>query len=257
MAPRSRAPSVAAGAPAKKAAGTAVKQATKQTAKKAVAKQPKKAGPKRAARTPAEDALAPKRPPAEPQADPQPELGNRLRQARREAGLPLTEVAAATQISASFLSMVENGGSDISIGRLLRLAQFYRVSFDDLLPERRSLPAWDVVHKVGRDRIEWVEEGFELEFLADARHPLRPTLARFKPRSGMTEPLRGAGDAFLYLLSGHLTVEFDRGEPALLGPGESVYVPGERSRLYRNPGSRPAVLLSVVLRQDIYDRRRG
>lgn len=170
---------------------------------------------------------------------------------RLEAGLPLTEVAAAAQISASFLSMVENDVSDISIGRLSRLARFYQVSFDDLLPPR-SVPAWEVVREEGRERLEWVEEGFELEFLADAKHPLRPTIARFKPRSGMTEPLRGAGDAFLYLLSGRLTIEFDRGEPALLSAGESVYVPGERNRLYRNPNNRPAVLLSVVLRLDVY-----
>ena len=242
---------MAARSRAAKATSPALAKSTKQAAA------PKPAAPKRTARAGSAPATTRQRPPVEPQDDPQPELGKRLRQVRLAAGLPLTEVAAATQISASFLSMVENGASDISIGRLLRLAQFYRVSFDDLLPGRRPHPAWEVVHKVGRERLEWIEEGFELEFLADARHPLRPTLARFKPHSGMTEPLRGAGDAFLYLLSGHLTVEFDRGEPALLGPGESVYVPGERSRLYRNPSNRPAVLLSVVLRQDIYNPRRS
>jgi transcriptional regulator with XRE-family HTH domain len=242
MAARSRAAKATSPAPAKKS-----------TSRDAA---PTPAAPKRAARAGSTPATTPPSP-AEPHDEPQPELGTRLRQVRLAAGLPLTEVATATQISASFLSLVENGASDISIGRLLRLAQFYRVSFEDLLPERRAHPAWEVVHKAGRERLEWIEEGFELEFLADSRHPLRPTLARFKPRSGMTEPLRGAGDAFLYLLSGHLTVEFDRGEPALLGPGESVYVPGERSRLYRNPSNRPAVLLSVVLRQDIYNPRRS
>ena len=38
------------------------------------------------------------------------------------------------RISASFLSLVEKDRSDITIGRLVRLIEFYGISITDLLP---------------------------------------------------------------------------------------------------------------------------
>src|SRR4051812_17974209 len=60
-------------------------------------------------------------------------LGTTLRAIRTSRRLSLADVADATQISPSFLSLVELGKSDITIGRLTRLADFYKVSFSDLL----------------------------------------------------------------------------------------------------------------------------
>ena len=54
-------------------------------------------------------------------------LGENLRALRLGAGRSLTEVAEVTQLSPSFLSMVEDGNSDIALGRLLRVTQFYGV----------------------------------------------------------------------------------------------------------------------------------
>ena len=75
----------------------------------------------------------------------QEELGGALRALRRERKLSLGDVSSATGISASFLSLVENGKSDITVGRLMRLAGFY----DDRPAERtNSLPV-DLGHRVG------------------------------------------------------------------------------------------------------------
>jgi transcriptional regulator with XRE-family HTH domain len=57
----------------------------------------------------------------------QPQLGQNLREIRQRLARSLTEVAKATGVSPSFISMVENGNSDISIGRLLKLTQTYGV----------------------------------------------------------------------------------------------------------------------------------
>jgi DNA-binding Xre family transcriptional regulator len=48
-----------------------------------------------------------------------------LRRLRAERGLSQSDLARVTGISSSFLSLVEQGRSDITIGRLLRLAEFY------------------------------------------------------------------------------------------------------------------------------------
>jgi transcriptional regulator with XRE-family HTH domain len=51
-------------------------------------------------------------------------VGAQLRALRGARRLSLGDVAKGTGISASFLSLVENGRSDITIGRLTRLVDY-------------------------------------------------------------------------------------------------------------------------------------
>jgi transcriptional regulator with XRE-family HTH domain len=66
-------------------------------------------------------------------------LGGRLRRLRRERGLSLGEVAKATEISASFLSHIENGKSDITFMRLERLVALYGASLMDLAAPHQAV----------------------------------------------------------------------------------------------------------------------
>lgn len=54
----------------------------------------------------------------------QPTLGRRLKGLRVSRGLSSKEVAADTGLSASFISMVETGRNEITVGRLMTLATF-------------------------------------------------------------------------------------------------------------------------------------
>jgi transcriptional regulator with XRE-family HTH domain len=175
-------------------------------------------------------------------------LGKNLRALRLRLGRSLTEVADATGLSASFLSMVETGNSDIAIGRLLRVTQYYGVQIADVVPGEP--PHHQVIHAGERQHLTFAEEGLDVQFLADAKYPLRPLLVRFEPGGGMVEPVRDAGDAFLYVLTGEIVVNVDGAGTVVLAQGDSVYLPAERGRLYRNHTDEPAVLLSVVLRQE-------
>ena len=62
-------------------------------------------------------------------------LGAALRAARTRRGLSLAQVAEATGISRSLLSLIETGRSDITIGRLDKLSLLYDVRLSELLPE--------------------------------------------------------------------------------------------------------------------------
>src|SRR5579862_9844144 len=70
----------------------------------------------------------------------QPQLGERLRFIRHSRRRSLGEVADATGISASFLSLVETGRSDITISRLMKLVQYYATSIIELLGQTPSNP---------------------------------------------------------------------------------------------------------------------
>src|SRR3954469_13525172 len=72
-------------------------------------------------------------------------VGERLRAIRKQKGLSLQEVEGASnqEFKASVLGAYERGERAISVPRLQRLARFYNVPVDQLLP--RDLgpePAW-------------------------------------------------------------------------------------------------------------------
>jgi transcriptional regulator with XRE-family HTH domain len=60
-------------------------------------------------------------------------VGPRLRRARAQRGLTLTELAATTGISKSTLSRLESGDRRPSLELLLPIAQAYRLPLDDLV----------------------------------------------------------------------------------------------------------------------------
>ena len=67
------------------------------------------------------------------------EFGARLRRLRRELGLSLHELAVRTDVSASFISQIENGKSQPSVATLFALAASLGVSVDDLFGARPSV----------------------------------------------------------------------------------------------------------------------
>lgn len=67
------------------------------------------------------------------------QLAASLKELRIRQGHSIAEVAKATDMSKSFVSLVESGRSDITIGRLLRLVTFYGAKIDDLLPRNDTV----------------------------------------------------------------------------------------------------------------------
>src|SRR5205823_10867773 len=74
-------------------------------------------------------------------------VGERLRAIRRQKGLSLQDVEAASkqEFKASVLGAYERGERAISVPRLQRLARFYTVPVDQLLPREDADVRGDVV----------------------------------------------------------------------------------------------------------------
>ncbi|MGH2886967.1 MAG: helix-turn-helix domain-containing protein [Solirubrobacteraceae bacterium] len=173
-------------------------------------------------------------------------VGVRLRALRRERELTLAEVAEGTSISASFLSLVENERSDITIGRLIRLCQFYGASLADLLPEiEASDPG--VVHEHERRRLHSPTEGMDIYMLApESERGMMPMLLTFDPGGGRKDYGRHAGQEFLFILEGELVLELEGSEARLLKTGDAACYPGDRPHLLRNASSRNPLRLICV-----------
>lgn len=65
------------------------------------------------------------------------EIGAKVREARKKAGLTLRELASAAQISASMLSQIENGRTNSSVQTLYNLAALLEVPMDYFFPDLR------------------------------------------------------------------------------------------------------------------------
>jgi transcriptional regulator with XRE-family HTH domain len=161
------------------------------------------------------------------------DLGTRLRALRTERGLSLSQLEAATSISSSFLSLVESGKSDITISRLLRLADFYDVELGDLVEGSR----------VGRRPIEVVREGegsvlnspgegVVVNFLGHSRWQLQPRVGEYEP-GGTVDVSEGEQavremlhqhELFLYVIAGTFEITAHGAEPVTVKAGDSVLV---------------------------------
>jgi transcriptional regulator with XRE-family HTH domain len=79
-------------------------------------------------------------------------LGRRLRAIRRQKGLSLLDVEAQSSLEfkASALGAYERGERAISVPRLQRLASFYHVPVDQLLPIEQAADQGDSARRAGR-----------------------------------------------------------------------------------------------------------
>lgn len=162
-------------------------------------------------------------------------VGSALRQVRNARSLSLADVAEATGISASFLSLVENDRSDITIGRLVRLIDFYGISITDLLPFSARPDYPEVIRPDERRSLQSPVEGIDIYLLtADTDRQMMPLEVCFKPGARLAEPGRHAGEEWLLVLDGELRLELEGAEARVLGPGDTAYYPAERPHLLSN-----------------------
>jgi quercetin dioxygenase-like cupin family protein len=174
-------------------------------------------------------------------------LGTRLREIRQLKGHPLKEVAENTGVSASFLSMVETGQSDITVGRLLRVLAFYGVGISELVPDGNHVSDNVVVRRDGRRHIDSATEGVQLFLLApEMQRVMSPELLVFGPGAAVAEFDSHPGEEFIYVEQGTIELTLEGREPILLRAGDTAYYPATRPHMHKNVGSTKATILAVV-----------
>jgi transcriptional regulator with XRE-family HTH domain len=174
------------------------------------------------------------------------DLGTRLRRLRRSRGVSLAEVAEGTGISASFLSTVEKGKSDITVSRLMRLVHWFGVSIADLVqePDRSAV---QVVRADQRRSVRLADERLSIQILsADGNHAMMPVINAYDEGGGMADPTTHDGEEFVHVFEGEVELTVGKGEPILLGPGDSAYYRSDVPHSFRNAGRGVARFLGVT-----------
>jgi transcriptional regulator with XRE-family HTH domain len=172
--------------------------------------------------------------------------GAALRELRRDRRLSLQEVSAATGISASFLSLVENGKSDITLGRMLKLAAFFDVHVSDLLPPGVGRDPI-VIRSVERRHIASPEEGIDIYLLGpDSERRMLPVLAEFAPGGRPAELVQHEGEEYIYVLKGKIRLEVEGHEPVVLKRGDGAYYRADRPHRLSTVDSQSASVFAVA-----------
>jgi quercetin dioxygenase-like cupin family protein len=174
-------------------------------------------------------------------------VGVTLRQVRKARKLSLADVAEATGISASFLSLVEKDKSDITIGRLVRLIEFYGISITDLVPGHAASGYPEVVRPDERKLLHSPAEGIDVFLLTpDTQHQMMPLLVEFQPGARLAEHGQHPGEEWVLVLEGELLLELEGAEPRQLGPGHAAYYPAERPHLFSNMSTKKPLRVICV-----------
>jgi quercetin dioxygenase-like cupin family protein len=142
---------------------------------------------------------------------------------------------------------VETGKHDITVGRLMRVTQFFGVSITDLIPGQATAdPA--VVRQPERLHIQSASEGIEIYLLSpDTRRTMMPVLIDYEPGATPAEYSQHPGEEFICVIEGSLELELAGSETIVLREGDSAYYASTREHRYRNVAdgrSRVFVVLS-------------
>ena len=173
-------------------------------------------------------------------------LGGALRAARLARGHSLAQVASATGISKSLLSLIENDRSDVTLGRLMLLAEHYGKALGDLLPaEQRPDPV--VTRRRERRKVHSAGEGLDLHLLApDASRKMMPVVAVLEPGGGSADFWSYEGEELLVVLEGRVLLELEGSTPIVLERGDCAYYVSTRQHRCSNIGKEIARILSVT-----------
>jgi quercetin dioxygenase-like cupin family protein len=174
-------------------------------------------------------------------------IGRQLRALRHQKGLGLAQVAEATDISKSFLSLVEVGKSDITFSRLMRLVSFYGISITDLVPGEGDPGLVSVLRSGDQKVMAFPAEGIRDVLLTpDTKRTMLPILAEFEPGAKNVEPSIHDGEEFVYVLDGSVVIHFEAAESITLEQGDCMYFAAHLPHTYANPARKPSRLLLVV-----------
>lgn len=174
-------------------------------------------------------------------------LGSEIRKLRKARGKSLAELAEPVGRSVSFLSQLERGHTQPSIGDLKNIARELDVQLgwfflqDDIPSDERGR----IVRAPGRRQLGTVTDGLVEELLSpDIGGSFEMFLSTFAPRSRLAQTTVRDTEEEGYIVKGSLDMWIG-GKSFHLGPGDSFRIVREPFR-WANPGNEEAVAVWVI-----------
>jgi transcriptional regulator with XRE-family HTH domain len=170
-----------------------------------------------------------------------------------ERGLTLSEVSERAGIPVSTLSKVENGKTDLTMDRLLRIsvaldvniADLFRAPTRDRAPAERSRRSITRIGESAGVKSAYGEYFYHAQDLLDKR--VVPIIAEIRAKSlaEFGDYHSHIGEEFLLVLDGELLFYTDTYAPVHLKKGESIYFDSNMGHAYVAAGKEPCRLLLI------------
>jgi len=185
-------------------------------------------------------------------------FGQRLRDARKQKGWTLAQVAERSGVSITTISRAERGqlalGYDnfAALGQALQMdmgAMFAKAEDTPTPPTASPLQQGPVLTRAGQG-VVYQGPAFAYEFLGTQAvgKKMIPTLGTVHARriTGPQDFARHPGEEFVYVLSGAIEVHFEDGQCLPLGRGDSLYFDSRLGHAYISVSRQLAKVIGVV-----------
>ncbi|HEX3466736.1 MAG TPA: XRE family transcriptional regulator [Candidatus Elarobacter sp.] len=173
-----------------------------------------------------------------------PDIGRILKRMRIGRKLSIRDVAAGSGLSASFLSAVERGESDVSIGRLARIAEFFDQDLGSMLGYSTALARPNFVGKTDRT-VRNRGRGIRYELMRLPGLNLELAVMMFEARTAMRDELSHEGVDALYVVSGDIVLRVNDVDYPMKA-GECAVYSAAYAHTLRNDAGRPAAAVGVT-----------
>ncbi|MGH2617084.1 MAG: helix-turn-helix domain-containing protein [Thermomicrobiales bacterium] len=179
------------------------------------------------------------------------DVGAIIRRLRRQRDLSLDDLARASGVSASFLSAVEREASDISVGRLAKVARAFGLDVPTLLGyfSRYGKPRFlSSAERIPIDR----GPGIDFRHLRVPGVDFELVTVTIPPRTAFQDATAHPGIEILYVVAGEVVLVYDGVEYPMTA-GETGVWSGMHVHTYRNDGDIAAQFIAVST-ETIWDR---
>ena len=177
-------------------------------------------------------------------------IGRRLRAIRRDRDATLAEVSAATGVSISALSKIENAQISPSYDILKRIADGLGLSIEEIVSagEKSAVSGRATLTRAGEgDRFESGQYGYRVHAGGIARKGMVPLEIVVRARSvdAFDHWSQHPGEEFVFVLAGSIEIHTEHQPPFRLAVGESAYFDSGMRHLYLSSSAEDARVLSI------------
>jgi transcriptional regulator with XRE-family HTH domain len=187
---------------------------------------------------------SPKENNAKPKVSALPDVGSILKRLRDRNGVTVHDLAKASGLSASFIRAVERGDSDISLGRLARLAQFFEYDLGSFLGYSAQLSRPNFVMQETRKKVNR-GRGVDYEALHLPGIDLDLIMVKMAAQTKFKNELTHEGIDVLYVIEGDIVLVVD-GTDYPMTTGDCCVFSAAYPHSLRNDSGRGANVISLT-----------
>ncbi len=175
-------------------------------------------------------------------------IGERIKKKRNEKDFSLRELAAKVDLSASFLSQIEQGKASPSIENLKKIANYLEVKVSYLIEEEDESLGSFHIKKEDRKYVESIDSKTSIALLTSSKieKNMEPIMYEIKPGG---ESGRGffnhTGEEFIYIIEGTLDIYIED-QLTTLNEGDSFYFKSSLNHRFKNNGKKLTKAIWVV-----------